>query len=119
MLARKYCSKDARGLDIILGNNRAGDVRLDRDEIVVTGNVGDPSGVLVYRPGAFVHELECRGSLLRAEALANFAVGQALEKGLRSAIFCVRKDNAAMIRFVKSLGAVEQGEGQLLFTLTP
>lgn len=71
--------EDAHGVDRLLAYNRNGDVRLDSDDIYVVGEIGEPRGVLVCRPGAFLHELECGSDLLarqRADALANYAIGR-------------------------------------------
>lgn len=121
MLTRAYHFSDAKKLDVLTRRQGITDSALD--EIFCTGERGNPSGMLVYRPGAFVHELECgqgAARLLRAEALANYAVAHARAKGLATAIFLVRGNNPAMMRFVESLGAIRQTEdGDVLYTLTP
>lgn len=100
-----------------------GIVDVNKDAIFFTGKRGEPGGYLVFRPGAFVHELECGSDalrLMRAEALTNYAIGHARANGLQTAIFLVRGDNAAMHHFVRRLGAVRQTEpGDVLYTLTP
>ena len=121
MLARQFNIRDVRKLDELTERESIADSSLD--EIFCIGPQGNPSGVLVYRPGAFVHELECGKGLkqyLRAEALTNYAVGYAKASGLKTAMFLVRKDNHAMHRFVKEIGAVAQTEpGDVFYTLTP
>jgi hypothetical protein len=118
MLARPYHFSDTPSLDRLCEHQGITDPRLDH--IVVVGDLGAPSGVLVYRPGAFVHELECGGSRLRAEALSNFAIGQARAQGLHTAIFLIRAGNERMMRFAENLGAVKQTDpGDVLYTLTP
>jgi hypothetical protein len=95
------------------------------DEFFVVGERGQPSGCLVYRPGAFVHELECgkdHKARLRADALANYAIAQARSKPheLRTAILLVKGDNLPMLKWAYSIGAVQQTEpNDVLFTLTP
>lgn len=123
MLARPYQSADAKGLDILLGFNRAGDVRLEQDQIIVVGDVGRPTGVLVFRPGAFVHELALEnGALmrLRADALCNYAIARARSKPfeLKTAVFSVASSNQKMIAYMESIGAVRQ-EGQYVYQLSP
>lgn len=106
MLARTAKKTDAEALDRLLKANAFGDVRLDRDVIVVSGSPA--SGALVWRPCALVHELECPG-LLTANALVNYAVGQGAGRSaiVRDAIFLVDPANEAMLRHTKRLGAVE------------
>lgn len=123
MLARPYQSADAKGLDILLGFNRAGDVRLAEDQIIVVGEPGRPSGVLVFRPGAFVHELALAdGALkrLRADALCNYAIAHARSKPfeLKTAVFTVASTNLPMLAYMESIGAIRQ-EGQVVYQLTP
>jgi hypothetical protein len=118
VLARPALKEDAQGIDRLLAGSE-NDVRIDRDAVFVIGERGEPTGVLVYRPGAWVHELHCERNRLRAEALANFAVAAARVSGLQTAIFTVKKDNRSMQRFVESLGAVKQDEDTLLYILNP
>lgn len=121
MLARAFHVKDLRKLDELTERKSIADSALD--EIMCIGPPGDPSGILVYRPGAFVHELECGKGLkqyLIAEALTNYAVGYAKANGLKTAMFLVRGENQAMHRFVKAIGGIKQTEpGDVLYTLTP
>lgn len=123
MLARPYSFRDAPGLDKLIRHATVTDSKLD--EIYVVGNVGVPRGVLVYRPGAFIHELEVGQDFrrrARADALANYAVSHAVSKlhTLKSAIFLVRKDNEAMKRWCESIGAIQESEpGDTIYTLTP
>lgn len=120
MLAREYLIPDARRLDRILGNTGITDPT--RDRIIVAGDVGAPDGVLVYREAAYIHELECGTGFrarLRADALANYAIGEARRKGLMNAIFQVAEKNRKMQRWAESIGAVKQTDsGDLLYLLT-
>jgi hypothetical protein len=107
VLARTYKPGDAAALDALLHDNRHGDVRLDRDAIVVSGS--PPSGCLVWRPCALVHELVCPG-LLSANALVNYAVGQGAGRlmPIRDVLFVVSPDNKRMLEYAKRLGGVEE-----------
>jgi len=107
MLARTFKSDDKEALDLLLHNNSGGDVRVDRDVIVVSGRPAN--GCLVWRPGALVHELVCPG-LLSANALVNYAVGQGAGRlaPIRDVIFIVKPDNTHMIEYAKRLGAIEE-----------
>lgn len=107
MLARVATRDDAKALDLLLHDNRSGDVRLDRDVIVVSGRPA--SGCLVWRPCALVHELVCSG-LLSANSLVNYAVGQGAGRvmPIRDVLFVVAPGNEAMLRYAKRLGAVEE-----------
>lgn len=125
MLARKYVPEDAGALDKLVEFNRAGNVRVDRDQIIVVGAPGVPSGVLAWRPGGIVHEFHCGHGdglsvekRLRASALVNFACGDA-QVGtfkLYEAIFLVKHDNENLVRYLEELGAVQQ-EGERVYTL--
>ena len=121
MIARPYQREDAKACDRLTRNQ--GITTPGLDEIFVVGNRGEPRGMLVYRPGAYVHELECGADSLRrlrADALANYAVAHARAHQLRSAIFLVRAGNLAMMRWAESIGAVKQTEpGDELYLLTP
>jgi len=121
MLVRPYYLGDARGLDQLIRHPSI--FSSYKDEACCTGDPNHPTGVLVYRAGAYVHELEVGSGLRarqRADALANFAVATARAKGLQSAVFLVRGENEPMHRFVKSLGAIPQSEpGDVLYLLTP
>lgn len=109
MLARNAKKEDIGALDLLLKHNAFGDVRLDRDVIVVTGK--PTAGALVWRPCALVHELECpeQFGLPTANALVNYAVGQASGRTavIRDALFLVAAENAAMLRHAQRLGATE------------
>jgi hypothetical protein len=122
MLARPYDPKDARGCDLLLRNSH-GITDPTRDEIYVTGEFAKPTGILVYREAAYVHELEAGTDLrarLRADALSNYAVACARTKGLRSAVFLVRAGNQRMQRWAEAIGAVKQTDpGDVLYLLTP
>jgi len=107
MLARTAKHGDAESLDRLLDANRRGDVRLDRDVVVVSG--APPSGVLVWRPCALVHELECPG-VISANALVNYAVGQGAGRlmPIRDVLFVVAPGNERMLKFARRIGAVEE-----------
>ena len=124
MLARPYNrNRDAQGCDQILQAAHPGVGITDsvRDRIVLTGAVGAPTGLLVYRECAYIHELECGSgptARARADALANYAVACARAREIHSAVFLVRHNNPAMIEWAKKIGAVEQTEPKdLLFLL--
>jgi hypothetical protein len=121
MLARPYHFSDAQGCDRLTRNQ--GITTPGVDEIFVVGDAGQPTGLLVYRAGAYVHELECGTDRLRrfrADALANYAVAHARAHELRSAIFLIRAGNERMKEWAKSIGAIEQTEpGDSLWLLTP
>lgn len=106
MLARNARRADVDALDRILKANSLGDVRIDRDVIVVSGT--PTNGALVWRPCALVHEFECPG-LHTANALVNYAVGQGAGRTvtIRDVLFIVDPANEAMLRYAKRLGAVE------------
>ena len=107
MLARTATRDDAATLDNLLHANRHGDVDIRRDVIVVSG--APPSGCLVWRPCALVHELVCPG-LLSANALVNYAVGQGSGRSavVRDVLFVVDPANEPMLRYANRLGAVEE-----------
>src|ERR1700733_4059510 len=116
MMARPYNrNRDAQGCDQILQAAHPGVGITDsvRDRIVLTGAVGGPTGLLVYR--------ECGSgptARARADALANYAVACARAREIHSAVFLVRHNNPAMIEWAKKIGAVEQTEPKdLLFLL--
>jgi hypothetical protein len=116
MLAREYDRKDAPALDELLGLDRAGDVRLERDKIVVYGPVGRPVSALVWRPCAFVHEFHCGFGLsrrFRAASMLNFAIGAGMSQlhPISDAIFSVDPMNLPMLKYVEGeLQATEQTE---------
>lgn len=122
MLARPYDKLDARGCDELLRANQ-GITDPTRDQIYLVGDVGRPSGILVYREAAYIHELECGSdhrARLRVDALANYAVAAARAKDIKSAVFLVREGNERMHRWAQAIGAVKQTEsGDTLYLLTP
>jgi hypothetical protein len=121
MLSRLFVPGDAEAVADLLGPDGITDPRLDH--LIVCGPRSKPEGVLVYRPGALVHELECGRSLRRAEALANFAIARAASYHgpLTSAVFLVRGENTAMQRWAESQpGMVKQNDpGDVIYTWTP
>lgn len=113
MIARDYVREDAGALDRLLGLERSGDVRLDRDRLVVLGPVGSPFAALVWRPYALLHEFHCGSGLSRrlaASALASYAVGSALARPheIRDSIFLVDVGNEPMHRLMRELHAVRE-----------
>ena len=125
MLARHYDFRDARGCDEILrkAHGNQGITDPNYDSLNVSGELGRPSALLVYREAAYIHELECGDgprARLQADALANYAVAAARTKGIRSAVFLVRQGNERMHRWALAIGAVKQTEpGDTLYLLTP
>ncbi len=117
MIARHYISADAEAVDKILGQPQAGDVRLERDRIVVAGCPA--YGLLVWRPCAFVHELRTGYGMAQrhlADILVNFAIGDAVSRpaNIWEAVFVCDSDD--MAKYVEGLGAVEE-KGKRVFTL--
>jgi hypothetical protein len=104
MLARVALKTDKDAVDVLLDYNKHGDVRLDRDILVVAGNPA--RGILVWRPSAFVHEFVAADRVM-ANALVNYAMGQARPTA-KEAVFLVEPGNKSMLRYVKLLGATEQ-----------
>jgi|SRR5882672_981541 len=125
MQARHYEPEDTLAFQRLLAaRSQPGIADAALDQIFAIGPLGHPGGLLAYRAGAFVHELECTGlrKLTQARALTQFAVNHATTQAhvLRTAIFLVRPENRPMLRFVEALGAVRQSDsGDLLYTLTP
>jgi hypothetical protein len=117
MLARYYHPRDAAGLDRLIHHPTRTD--LGRDEVYVTGKLGEPTGVLVCRPAYFLHELEVGDGAFaraRADALANFALGG---RSPLTAVFLVKGDNPRMQRWAEGFGAIAETEpGDVLYTLT-
>ena len=99
--------------DKLIEENRGRDVRLSQDKIVVTGPVGKPSGCLVWRPGAIIHELHC-GSGLNPRAVANALLDCARNHARTSvfrpveALFVVHPANLRMLSYVEGVGAQAQ-----------
>lgn len=115
MIARNFQDEDTEAVIALVEGKGVWSKGLDR--IVVVGPVGRPTGVLVYRPGAWVHELRCGRDMvsrLRAAALVDFALKQ---DGTRTGIFLVKRENEAMQRFVDPLGVKQSAEGDILYTL--
>lgn len=114
MIARNVQAEDADGVrELLVGH----DVQ-PADRIIVVGAIGKPTGVLLYRPGAFVHGLRCGQDMvsrIRAAALVDFALKQ---DGTRTGIFLVRPESEAMQRFVEPLGVKQSEPGDILYTLT-
>lgn len=125
MQSRLYIpgSRDSTALDRLLRQNRDGDVRLDRDRLIVAVDGDDtPVGVLVWRPCGLIHEFHCGGglgNLATASSLMGYARTDATRPGMkhpiRDALFFIDRANAPMLRYVRELGAVEQ-DG-IVFTL--
>lgn len=117
-MIRYALDSDAPALDALLNSNRDGDVKVDRDVIVVNGEPA--SSVLIWRPCALVHEFEVHPGLSRlrtAQSLVNFSMADAKQRRLpmRDAIFLVKPGNVAMLRFVQSLPNVREDEGRIFY----
>jgi len=115
MLARHYQPEDAAGIDRM----GLGDVRIDRDRIVVAGKRNELLGCLVWRPGSIVHELRVGCGVSRrnvADSLSNFAIADAVARQwyLCEGIFVT--DSDAMAKYAMDIGAVEE-TGKRVFTL--
>jgi hypothetical protein len=101
------------GFDKLIQGNIGHDVRLSQDKIVVTGPVGSPSGCLVWRPGAIIHELYC-GSGLNQRAIAQSLLDGARNHARTSvfrpveALFVVHPANLRMLAYVEEIEAQEQ-----------
>jgi hypothetical protein len=109
MLARHYQTTDAEAVEHLLNGRGTGDVRLDRDRLVVVGR--PPRGLLVWRPGCLVHELHTGYGMAQrhtADVLVNFGMADAVSKpfDLYEAVFIT--DSDAVGEYVKSLGALEE-----------
>src|SRR3981189_2990214 len=114
-------SFDARVLDHLLDHNRDGDVRLSSDRIIVsTDGDNSPTGCLVWRPTAFIHELyvpDCLGQRLVADQLMRHSLTLDFNRRhlIRQALFMVDSSNHRMLRYARDVGAVEQSG--TIFTL--
>lgn len=106
---------DARFLDRLLEDNRHGDVSLEKDRIVVCANdANEPTGCLVWRPCAFIHEFHVP-SVLGQRSIASSLYHDAVRLDIRrrhlihQAAFMIDSDNLAMLRYARGLeGATEQ-----------
>jgi hypothetical protein len=120
--ARLYEPADAVPLDLIAGFNPNRFVRLDFDRIVVTGEPGAPTAVLVWRPTGYIHELQFYSHSLAerkvADRLVGFAVNDALSHQwpICHATFIIDPSNAAMLRYVRGLPGIVENPG-IVFTL--
>jgi hypothetical protein len=117
--ARLYQSEDAPAVDFILNGNRDHDVRIDRDRIMVLGDLGKPVGLIAWRPGGIVHELYVGNGLgqrVRANLLVEAAIRDSLSRpfDLHEAIFVTDSDR--MARYAIEIGAIEE-VGLRVFTL--
>jgi hypothetical protein len=116
---------DARVLDLLLDNNRHGDVRLSADRIIVsTGDDDVPSGCLVWRPTAYIHEFlvpNCLGQRTIADSLYREAVKLDIGRRhlIRQAVWLVDNSNARMLRYARDVGAIEQNGTVFLLNLKP
>lgn len=106
-------SADARALDAILGGHH--DVRLADDRIVcAVDSNNEPTGCLVWRPTAFIHEFHVPPVLAQrsiADSLYHDAVRLDIRRRhlIRQAFFMIDSANAPMLRYARGLeGAVEQ-----------
>lgn len=117
-MPRLFRHDDAVALDQLLNFNYDGDVRVDRDVIVVNGEPA--ASVLVWRPCALVHEFSCGSGLSKlrtAKALLDFAMESARQSSrpVRDAIFLVDPANVAMLRFISSLHNVREDHGRIFY----
>ena len=113
---------DALALVMLLNSNRDGDVKVDRDVIVVNESSPSepPTSVLVWRPCALVHEFEVGAGLARlrtAKSLVDFSMADAKQRRMpmRDAIFLVNPSNVAMLRFVESLPGAREDHGRIFY----
>lgn len=118
MLARHYRSDDAPALNQLLGQRQVGDIRLDRDRLIVLGRPA--GGLLVWRPGGIVHELHTGNGLgqrHRADAMVGFAIADSVSRPfhLWEAVFVTDSDRMAEYA-INHLKATEE-VGKRVFTL--
>lgn len=116
---RSYLPKDALGLDKLLDDNKHGDVRLGMDQIIVSGPVGDPSGILIWRPMALIHTLvvpRTLGMKRVADGLVAHARRTALDRicFVQEAAFVIDQTNSRMLDYARNCGAVSE-DGQLMY----
>jgi hypothetical protein len=105
------------GFDSLIEGNQGHDVQIDKDKIAVVGPVGRPSGCLVWRPCALIHELFC-GKGLNQRAIAdelilfssNFARSSVFRP--QEALFLIKDGNLQMQNYVEFVGAREE-QGKL------
>ena len=106
--------RDAGFLDRLLDHNRHGDVCLATDRIICAVNGDDePTGCLVWRPCALIHELHVPDGLAQrsvADQLYREAVSLDIGRRhfIRQSLFMVDSSNASMLRYARDVGAVEQ-----------
>lgn len=110
---------DADALDGILNGNVGHDVVLKRDRLVLVGQSGRPVGMLAWRAGGIVHELQTGNSLAQraiANLLVDYAIRDALHRPfkLHTALFVTDSDR--MSTYALALGAREV-QGKKLFQL--
>lgn len=106
------------GLDALIDSNRFSDVRLAKDRIIVIGPLSHPTGCLVWRPCALIHEFRCGDSMIArrlAARLGDFAAADALSARfpIRDVLFHTFVHNTRMQSFAESFGAHRQPPGVL------
>ena len=120
VLIRHYSPSDAPELDRLLDNNRSGDVRLERDRIVVAGSdtTSKLLGCLIWRPSCFVHELRLGSGLIDKRGIAgklyDYAKTDVLNSSYKLYDANFISSDPAMIYFAESLGAVHEHLGTVL-----
>lgn len=113
---------DARVLDRLLADNRDGDVRLDRDRLIVAaGDDNLPCGLLAWRPSAFIHEFHVPptlGQRIVAGHLMSAAIRTDIARRhlIRQAHFLVDSGNYAMLRYLRDEVKATEQSG-IIFTL--
>jgi|SRR5882672_1440399 len=112
-------SDDARVLDRILKDNLQGDVRLGTDRIIVSAGDDDlPSGCLVWRPSAFIHEFHvpnCLAQRAVADRLFSEAVKLDFNRRhlIRQAVWMVDSDNLPMLRYAREVVHATEQKGTI------
>jgi hypothetical protein len=119
MQARHAVSEDfaSGGFDLLIESNHGHDVEIHKDKIAVVGPVGKPSGCLVWRPCALIHELLCGKGLNQravADELILFSARFARSSVFRpqEALFMIRPENFEMQNYAEFVGAREE-QGRL------
>lgn len=99
------------GLDLLIDNNRNGDVSLAHDKIVIIGPPDRPLGCLVWRPVAWIHEFRMNRNLVSrrlAVRMTDFAIAQCLGDCHKVRSVAFNATNPAMLRLAHDYSATEQ-----------